>query len=310
MKQDLDVRFWQARFYDYMKLVRGWTERTIEGYRSELKPFLGFLERQGVTQIGRLTRAHLEGYRLELSQLQSRGKPLTGATQQRRLCAIKQFAKFLYRENYLLLDLGAGFEIPFASQALPRIILSEVEVVRLLEFPDTQEPTGLRDRALLELLYGTAIRNSELCQLLISQVDLGQGMLHIERGKGGKSRVVPLGEEAQAWLEEYLQKARPLWLDSPHQKRVFLSGRGRYLTRQWLALRVRTLGERAGLAKVATPHGLRHSCATHMLRRGAGIRHLQTLLGHAYLNTTQIYTRVEVSDLAKVVRKFHPREAP
>lgn len=308
MKQDLDLRYWQARFREYMQLVRGWSERTIEGYCGHLKPFFPFLERQGVTQLGRLTRSHLESYRLEVSQLQNCGKPLTGSTQQRKLIGVKQFVRFLYRENYLMLDLAASFELHFASQRLPRMILSEPEVLQLIEFPDTEQPEGLRDRALLELLYGTAIRNTELCDLQVPSVDLAEGMLRIERGKGGKGRVVPLGEEALAWLEEYLEKARPVWVNSPEQNRVFVNERGEGLTRQWLARRVRRLGVLAGLAKHACPHGLRHSCATHMLRRGAGIRHLQTLLGHSHLHTTQIYTRVEVSDLARVVRQFHPRE--
>lgn len=310
MRQDLDLRYWQARFREYIELVRGWTQRTRESYCGELKPLFAFLERQGVAQVGRLTRTHLEGYRLELSQLHSQGKPLTARTQQVRLCAMKQFVKFLYRENYLLLDLGAGFEIPFGPKGLPRVILSEPETIQLLEFPDTREPHGLRDRAVLELLYGTGIRNTELRELILPQLDLGQGLLRVERGKGGKARVLPLGEEALAWLEEYLNKARPLWADSPAQDRVFLTEWGTPLTRRWLSYRVRLLGVRAGLTKKASPHVLRHSCATHMLRRGAGIRHLQTLLGHSCLDTTQTYTRVEVSDLAKVVRKFHPREAP
>jgi len=249
MRQDLDLRYWQAQFREYMQLVRGWTERTIEGYCGHLKPFFPFLERQGVTHLGRLTRAHLESYRLEVAHQQYRGKPLTATSQQRKLIGIKQFVRFLYRENYLMLDLAASFELPFASQALPRVILSEPEVLQLIEFPDTQQPEGIRDRAVLELLYGTGIRNTELRELNMTSVDLPEGMLRIERGKGGKGRVVPLGEEALAWLEEYLHRARPVWVTSPDQSRVFVNERGEQLTRQWLSRRVRRLGVLAGLAK-------------------------------------------------------------
>jgi len=309
MKQDLELRSWQARFRDYIELVKGWSPRTREAYCCELRPLFAYLERQGVTQLGRLTRGHLEGYRLELSQLQFQGKPITAKTQQAKLCAVKSFVKFLYRENFLLLDVGAGFEIPSGPRGLPRAILSEGEVLRLIEAPDTSTVRGLRDRAIVELLYGTGLRNTELRELSLAQLDLANGVVRIERGKGNKARVLPLGEEALAWLEEYLEKSRPQLARDAEKTWLFLTNWGAQLTRKWLSFRVGQLAKKAGLPKTSTPHVLRHSCATHMLRRGAGVRHLQTLLGHSCLNTTQIYTRVEVSDLAKVVRQFHPREA-
>jgi len=308
--QDLELRSWQARFRDYIELVKGWSQRTREAYCQELKPFFAYLERQGVTQLGRLTRSHLEGYRLELSQLQFQGKPITAKTQQAKLCAVKSFVKFLYRENFLLLDVGAEFEVPSGPRGLPRAVLSEGEVLQLLETPETDTVRGLRDRAILELLYGTGLRNTELRELMLQHLDLSNGVVRIERGKGNKARVLPLGEEAQAWLEEYLEKSRPELARDPEKTWVFLTNWGAQLTRKWLSFRVSQIAKKAGLPKTSTPHVLRHSCATHMLRRGAGVRHLQTLLGHSCLNTTQIYTRVEVSDLAKVVRQFHPREAP
>ena len=308
--QDLELRSWQARFRDYIELVKGWSQRTREAYCQELKPFFAYLERQGVTQLGRLTRSHLEGYRLELSQLQFQGKPITAKTQQAKLCAVKSFVKFLYRENFLLLDVGAEFEVPSGPRGLPRAVLSEGEVLQLLETPETDTVRGLRDRAILELLYGTGLRNTELRELMLQHLDLSNGVVRIERGKGNKARVLPLGEEAQAWLEEYLEKSRPELARDPEKTWVFLTNWGAPLTRKWLSFRVSQIAKKAGLPKTSTPHVLRHSCATHMLRRGAGVRHLQTLLGHSCLNTTQIYTRVEVSDLAKVVRQFHPREAP
>lgn len=308
--QDLDLRSWQGRFRDYIDLVKGWSPRTREAYCGELKPFFAYLERQGVTHLGRLTRGHLEGYRLAVSQFEFQGKPLTARTQQTKLCAVKSFVKFLYRENFLLLDVGAAFELPSHPKGLPRAILSEAEVLRLLETPDTDTVRGLRDRAIVELLYGTGLRNTELRELVLHHLDLPNGVVRIERGKGNKARVLPLGEEALAWLEEYLAKSRPQLARDPEKNWVFLTNWGAQLTRKWLSFRVSQLAKKAGLSKTSTPHVLRHSCATHMLRRGAGVRHLQTLLGHSCLNTTQLYTRVEVSDLAKVVRQFHPREAP
>lgn len=305
---DLDPRRWQAHFREYLAVVRGLSARTVETYAAELRPLLAYLERQGLTSLARLTRAHLEGYRLELSCQRHRDRPLTLSTMSLRLTAVKQFLRYLYRESYLLLDLAADLELPASRPRLPRTILSEREVIQLLEAPDLTTPEGIRDRTLLELLYGTALRNTELRHLRVDQVDREQGQLRLDHGKGGKPRILPLGEEALAWLEEYLDRVRPLWVKSADQPLVF-PGFGREdLTRRWLAHQVRRLARQAGLEKTVTPHVLRHSCATHMLRRGANLRHLQQLLGHSDMNTTSLYTRVEVSDLAKVIERYHPRE--
>lgn len=309
MKQDLDLRYWQARYREYIEVVRGWSQRTVEIYTGELRGFFAYLERQGVTQLGRLSRVHLEGYRLEIFQIRRADKPLAKATQQVRLTGVKQFARFLYRENYLLMDIADGFQTPRAADSLPRAVVSEKEAVALVTAPDVTTPLGLRDRAILEIFYGTGIRNSELRLLTLDQVDLDQGLLRIDHGKGNKGRMVPLGEEAEAWLEEYLDKARASFLRRQDQNLVFMGTQtGERMPRSWLALMVRRYAAKMGISKTVTPHVLRHSCATHMLRHGANVRHLQTLLGHASTDTTQRYTRVELSDLAEVVRRCHPRE--
>lgn len=309
MKQDLDLRYWQARYREYIETVRGWSQRTVEIYTGELKGFFAYLERQGVTQLGRLNRSHLEGYRLEIFQTRHRDKPLARTTQQVRLTGVKQFARFLYRDNYLLLDIAEGFEMPRGHDSLPRPVVSEREAVALMNAPDTSTPVGLRDRAMLEIFYGTGIRNSELRLLVLDQVDLEQGLLRIDHGKGSKGRMVPLGEEALSWLEEYLTQARAGFLRRADQNLVFVGTvTGERMPRGWLGALVRRYAVQAGIEKRVTPHVLRHSCATHMLRHGANVRHLQTLLGHASTDTTQRYTRVELSDLAEVVKRCHPRE--
>jgi integrase/recombinase XerD len=305
---DLDLRLWQARFRDYMNITKGWSPRTVEAYSSELKPFFHFLERQGLTNVSRLTRTHLESYRQELFYLRVRDKPLARSTQSLRLTSILGFIRFLFRENYLLLDIAARFELPKIKETLPRTVLSEREALQLIEQPDINTPLGIRERAMLELFYGTGMRNSELRLLQIDQVDLERGLLRIDHGKGNKARVVPLGEEALVWLEEYLIKVRPQLVRSADQTLVFPGLLAREIPRGALAVLVRRLARKAGIEKVVTPHVLRHTCVTHMLRRGASVRHLQSLLGHACLNTTQRYTRVEISDLAKVIEQFHPRE--
>lgn len=309
MIHELDLRLWQARYREYLEIVRGWSPRTVENYTAELKVFFPFLERQGVTNLTRLTRAHLEGYRLELFHLRRRDRPLSKQTQACKLSAIKQFARYLFRSNYVLLDLSSGFDLPRVEQKVPRYVVTEKEALQLIDQPDIKTPLGIRDRAVLELFYGTGLRNSELRQLKMDQVDLERGLLRIDHGKGGKARVVPLGEEALVWLEEYLNEVRPQLLRSPEQQLVFPSPRtGGLMPRSTTSWIVSQVAKKAGIAKNVTPHVLRHACATHMLRRGANVRHLQVLLGHSSLDTTQIYTRVEVSDLAKVVRRCHPRE--
>lgn len=309
LNEELDLRYWQARFREYLKVVKDWSEDTQLRYSRELKPFFAYLERQGVSQLGRLTRFHLEGYRLEVFQLRHQGRALSKHTQRTRLSGIKQFVRYLYRENYLLLDLAANFELPRDQAPLPRAVLHEREALALMQAPDTSNPVGARDRAILELLYGTGLRNSELRLLVMEQVDLGNGRLRIDHGKGKKPRVVPLGEEAQAWLEHYLEKGRPTFLKRADQKLVFMgTATGERMPRGWLSTLVGRYARKVGLEKRITPHVLRHACATHMLRAGANVRHLQVLLGHSSLDTTQRYTRVEISDLAEVVRRCHPRE--
>lgn len=304
----MDLRTWQARYRDYLSIVKSWSPATTETYSRELKPFFAFLENYDLTSVSGLTRKILEEYRGYLYRLQPKGKNLTLSTQSVRLAAIKQFARFLFREQYLLVDIAAGLELPRRARRLPRTILSEKETLQLLEAPDVKTAVGLRDRAMLELFYVTGMRNSELRALQLKDFDWANKVVYISQGKGNKPRVVPLGEEAEIWILEYLAKGRPQLLADPNEKRCFVSRLSPTIGRQYLARIVREYARKIGLEKVVTPHVLRHCCATHLLRRGAGIRQLQALLGHSNLDTTQVYTRVEVTDLLKVIERFHPRE--
>jgi integrase/recombinase XerD len=304
---DLDLELWQGRFQEYQEL-RSSSPRTVATYTAELKPFFGFLRAQGVKSLGALTRELIEDYRTHLFYLRFRGKTLALSSQRVRLQAVKCFLRFLQRKRYLLLDYGSSVELPKAPRTLPRVILTEPEILELLRAPDLTTPAGVRDRTILEVLYGTAIRNSELRDLRLDEADLVRKELRIENGKGNKSRVLPLGDEAAAWLEEYLARVRPILLRSSDEQLVFLTMRGTPFTRTELAELVQRQAKTAGLTKKVNPHSLRHTCATHMLRHGAGLRHLQQMLGHSSPETTQRYTQVEISDLRKVVEKCHPRE--
>ncbi len=298
----MDFEPWRLRFERVLRL-RNRSPFTVRSYGRSLRVFFGYLVGLGVERLADVTREHVEDYRTHLFYRRHRDRPLTMKTQMLELCAVRAFFRAMLREQYLLADPAAELELPRpAPQALPEL-LSEAEMVRLLEDgTDRFTRQGCRDRAILEVLYATGIRNLELRRLQLRDLDLALEELTV-LGKGAKPRRVPLGEEAVGWLRAYLavRGESPLpW--------VFLSRRSRPLHSSTLGTLVQQAADRAGLNRRVTPHLMRHSCATHMLRNGAGLRHLQKLLGHESLSTTQRYTRVEIADLRAVHRRCHPRE--
>ena len=303
----LDLTLWQSRFADWMTL-RQWSRRTIDNYTAELRPFFEFLQAEGVDELAALTRDTIEGYRTHLFYATYRGRPISLRTQAIRLNSIKRFTAFLVAADFLLIDPGAQVPLPRTPPALPRPILSERETEIVLESPDVTTPLGIRDRAMLEVFYSCAIRNSELRALALEDVDLEERRLRVRRGKGDKSRVVPMGEEAALWVREYLAHGRPYLVRRLGEATLFLTFYGQAFTRVGLARLVADIARKAGMDKAVGPHLLRHACATHMLRRGASVRHLQELLGHVALSSTQRYTRVEIGDLQRVHSRCHPRE--
>jgi integrase/recombinase XerD len=307
--QTMDWALWKTRFRDWL-VVRQFASDTVHGYLSNLEPFLDFVEALALSSWTEVSRDVVEEYRSHVFYQKHRrnGQALKVSTQVHRLVAIKSFFKFLVREGYLLANPTSELELPRTRRALPAV-LSEAEMLKLLEVPDVQTLWGMRDRTLMETLYGTGLRNSELCSLTLDQVDLVTHTVRLQKGKGNKGRVMPLGQEAQHWIEIYLEKVRPQLLRSPNVQALFLDRWGHAaLTRNGLDQTFQRLSKKAGLGKNVTPHILRHSCATHMLRHGASLRHIQELLGHASLTSTEHYTRVEISDLRKVIAKCHPRE--
>lgn len=305
----METEVWRERFRDWLT-VRYASPDTVRNYLAGLVPFFEFIQGLGLASWTQATRDVIEEYRGRLfyRKHSKTGKALSVGTHVARLMAVKIFFRFLVREGFLMANPTAQLELPRRKTPLPEV-LSEFEVVRLLEFPDTMTLSGIRDRALLELLYGTALRNSEVCSLTLDQVDLERHQVRLQKGKGNKGRVVPLGEESQAWLERYLDQVRPQWLRSPGLTAVFLDRWGhKALSSNGLAQIVRGLARAAQLGKAVSPHVLRHSCATHMLKRGASLRHIQQLLGHSSLTSTEHYTRVEISDLRRVLTRCHPRE--
>jgi integrase/recombinase XerD len=305
----IEAETWLDRFRLYLE-SRNYSPQTVFNYQRATQRFLKYLAKQRLESVAGLTRSLLESYRMELFYARYRGKPLSAKTQAIQLTGIRRFVRFLVRHDYLLVDVSDGMEMPRVADSLPRQVLTEREAVRLVEAPDTSSLMGIRDRAILEILYGTGLRNGEMVNLSLDEIDWGFHCIRLRRGKGGKSRVVPLGEEAEIWLQEYLEKVRPAYLRDESCQRVFLTFRGTSFKTESMVDVVIRAARKIGLTKPTTPHVLRHSCATHMLKRGANLRYLQALLGHSSSQTTERYTRVEVSDLRQVVLRCHPREQP
>ena len=300
----------KARYLEHLK-VQGYAKRSVESIEAHLRFFLEYLE--GETKVQDLSELDYDGlaaYQTWLyyaSQRRHEGRPLALATQGARVAVVQGFFKHLFKQGVLFHDPAASLEQPKRHGTLPRAILTEKQTLSLLRAPDTTTVLGLRDRAVLELLYATGIRNEELRNLSLQEVDRESGQIQVT-GKGSKERVVPAGRIALNWLQRYLEEVRPLLAKGAGPPFVFLTSNGNRLGALDLINIVRRACRRAGLPPEVTPHALRHTCATHLLRAGADIRVIQALLGHSSLSSTQIYTRVEITDLKKVHAACHPRE--
>lgn len=299
---------WAERFCEHLRLLNR-SAKTAHGYGLEVRLFCRFLAERGVTEVSGIGRDDVTAYRVHLHESRKpNGEPLSIKTQAGKLGAVFSFLRYLHDEGFILANPARNMKLPRVPDTLPAELPTEEQVLKLLEQPDTGNPQGRRDRALLELLYASALRNSEMRALLVEDLDLHRLELRVRLGKGQKGRMVPMAEPAAEWLEEYLVKGRPHLARDPECRVLFLNQWGRALTSEVLAGIVKAHGESAGLPMKVTPHVLRHSCATHMLARKAGLRHIQRLLGHASSTTTERYTRVEVSDLREVFLRCHPRE--
>ena len=253
--------------------------------------------------------AQLVAFARHLSRARNRrnGKHLSPTTQCIYLDAVRAFFRFLLKRGAILTDPAAALPRPRA-EALPRRVLSETQARRLMNAPPRGDVRGERDRAILETLYGTGIRRGECLRLEVTDVDLGQELLFVRNGKGKRDRIVPFSGRAAAALDLYLRERRPELLKSARQTALFLSSRGGRLTPSRLARLVQHHARMAGISGPVFPHALRHSYGTHLLKGKADVRHIQELLGHSSLETTALYTRVDVEDLRQVLARAHPRE--
>jgi integrase/recombinase XerD len=289
-------------FIDYLGHEKGLADNTLESYSRDLKQYYGFLsgDSPAAPSLANASQSTIVAY---LMYLRKQGKAT--ATIARRLAALKAFYQFLVKENYVAQDPTDDLSSPKLERKLPKVLTVE-EVERLLAQPDTSNPVGKRDKAMLELLYATGIRVSELVNLNVMDVDLREGFIRC-MGKGSKERVVPMGEIAISALCSFLDNARLKVIADPKEKAVFVNHHGKRLTRQGFWKIVKKYAAQAQIRKEITPHTLRHSFATHLLENGADIRAVQEMLGHADISTTQIYTHVTKDRLKDVYAKSHPR---
>lgn len=287
-------------FLVFIKVERGLSPRTVEAYGRDLGKWADFAARRGRASPDQVERVDITDFLEEL-----RASGLSDRSVARATASLRGFQRFMVEEG--IIDRLPAADLPYPRQLrrLPRV-LTQNEARSLLEQPIIEDPGGLRDRAILETLYGTGIRISELTGLDIEDLDLGECEMRV-LGKGSRERVVPLGEAAVVSLREYLARGRPRMAKSRQQRALFLNRRGGRLTRQGVWGRVRYYAERVGLEDKMTPHTLRHSCATHLLENGADLRYIQELLGHASVSTTQVYTHVSRGRLREVYMSAHPR---
>lgn len=288
-----------TQYLEMLWLEKGLSEHTRNSYLSDLQHFNKWLSLHNLS-INSVKRNHILEYlawRLE--------KGYQARSTARLISALRSFYHYLTRENICQLDPTSQIEMPRIGRALPKT-LSEEDVEALLNAPDPESIIGLRDKAMLEVLYACGLRVTELVSLSIEQVNLRQGVLKTF-GKGRKERLVPLGEEAILWIEHYLQTGRKELLAGKMNDTLFLSNRGDMMTRQTFWHRIKYHAKVAGINKSLSPHTLRHAFATHLLNHGADLRVVQILLGHSDLSTTQIYTHIAKARLQELHAKHHPR---
>ncbi len=288
-------------FLNYLSVERGLAKNTIEAYRRDLVKFTNFLDTMGFSSLGRVRRSDITDFLMG-----QKDKNLTATTLSRNLVAIKMLFRFLARERLIKEDVTGVIESPKIWKKLPDA-LSVDEVEALIAAPSLKNRQGIRDRAFLELLYATGMRVSEAANVQLKDLNMDVGFVKC-LGKGQKERIVPMGRKAIEALKRYLERVRPeLIKKNPTQPNIFVNRFGRGISRQSLWNVVKVNAAKARIKKRLTPHTLRHSFATHLLERGADLRIVQELLGHANISTTQIYTHINKDRLKAIHQKFHPR---
>ena len=287
-------------FSDALWLEDGLSKNTLESYRNDLQQFGVWLEKHHATVLVDANHSNL----LEFLAYKVFTR-VKASTTSRELSSLKRLYRFLLRQGKILVDPSLNIDTPKLPRILPKN-LTETDVEGLLNSPDVARLLGLRDRAMLEVLYASGLRVSELVGLTVGQTSLSMGVVRV-MGKGGKERLAPLGEEALAWISRYMTEVRPTLLNGKIANALFLTTRSKSMTRQAFWHLIKRHANHAGIEKPLSPHTLRHAFATHLLNHGADLRVVQLLLGHADISTTQIYTHVARERLKQLHNKHHPR---
>jgi integrase/recombinase XerD len=296
MQEDMQEELLKG-FLNYLTVEKGLAQNTVRSYERDLRKYVNFVAGHGP---GSVSQADVLAF---LGRLSEQG--MSTPSMARNLAAIRGFHKYLITDGLAREDPTVNIENPRGWKRLPKT-LSEKEVESLLDQPDVATPLGLRDKAMLEILYATGLRVSELVGLKLQDINLERGYLTV-MGKGSKERAVPLGDAAAAALREYLDRSRPFLLNGRDSEALFISSKRRQITRQMFWERIKVLAAKAGIARSISPHTLRHSFATHLLDNGADLRAVQAMLGHSDISTTQIYTHVSRERLRQIHEKYHPR---
>lgn len=290
---------WLQEFAAHLRFEHGLAENTLRAYVHHVRCYHAFLRSLGLEHPAQATPSQVESF---VGQLHELG--LAASSQAQYVAALRALYRFLILGGELAADPTELLALPRRRRPLPEV-LSVAEVEHLLQQPDVSTPQGIRDRAILEVLYSCGVRVSELCQLRLGDIFAAEQLLRV-RGKGAKERLVPIGSIALEWLQRYCREVRPLFLRRPTD-RVFLNARGGALSRMTVWKIVQKAAQRAGITRRIYPHTLRHSFATHLLEGGADLRAVQEMLGHASITTTQIYTHLDRFYVQEVHRSFHPR---
>ena len=294
------MREWIKEFLNYLSVERGLSKNTILAYGEDLKKFVNYLESKGKKKLEDVKRRDITNFMWRLKD-----SGLSSNSISRSLVAIKVFYRFLVRERIAKVDIAGVLESPKLVRSLPEVLALK-EIDELLDAPKGRDWISIRDKAALELMYATGLRVSELVGLLLNNVNLDVGFIKCV-GKGGKERIVPLGKTAAKFLDKYLKKVRPKLAMGHNVNHLFLSRLGKMISRQSFWKMIKKYKVIAGIKKDIKPHTLRHSFATHLLERGADLRSVQEMLGHANISTTQLYTHINKERLKGIHKKFHPR---
>lgn len=297
---------WSRRFVEHQQ-IKNYSKETTRLTEIGLRTFIGWAEDRSLERPGQITRPILEAFQRWLFyRRKPNGKPLAMSSQHLVLQKLVGFFRFLVRQNVIVSNPASDLDMPRLEKRLPKAVLTESEVEKVMAQADLNDPVELRDRAMMEVLYSTGIRRHELAGLLLGDVDYERETVFIRLGKGKKDRIVPIGERALHWVARYLEEARPLLVTMPDDGFLWVTELGGPISLDWLTRRMRQYFERAGIGKSGAVHIWRHSMATQMLEAGCDIRHLQELLGHSETSTTAIYTRVSVGRLKVIHAQFHP----